>query len=210
MNVSNVKGSQDKDSQDMNVSDIKDSQDMNASDIKDSQDMNVSDIKGSQDINASDIKKIKDVDNQKNTTEDTSALISMDGFKSIYGDIEISEAEKLLNLINDLRKSEKLSILVLDEKLTKAAIFQAKYQNAVSKLTQKNFGFTNVNDRIKFTGNIKCPAGGCAENVASNMHSVKDVYNYWISDPESLKNILGNYKFMGIAKSKKYWVQNFS
>ncbi|PVU90559.1 hypothetical protein BB561_004816, partial [Smittium simulii] len=50
-----------KDSQDIDVSDIKESQykenqDIDASDIKKSQDMNVSDIKGSQDMNVSDIK----------------------------------------------------------------------------------------------------------------------------------------------------------
>ncbi|PVU89233.1 hypothetical protein BB561_005472 [Smittium simulii] len=127
---------------------------------------------------------------------------------SPYGDITQDDAEKLVNLVNEQRKKNNKSPLVLNGGLVKACLYHAKYMSKINKLTHNNPAFTSFGDRLRKTGG-ECSIS-CAENTAINDGDIKSVLESWIKSPAHYSNMLGNYRNMGIAKHDGYWTQDFN
>ncbi len=125
---------------------------------------------------------------------------------------DISEVEKVLQLVNKERKKNGLSALVMDSKLKKAAQFRAEE-------IVKSFSHTRPNGEDCFTvfpkfGVTYMAAG---ENIAAGQRSAAAVMDSWLNSPGHRANILGqNFGKIGIGLCKTsdgygyYWVQMFT
>jgi uncharacterized protein YkwD len=59
-----------------------------------------------------------------------------------------------------------------------------------------------LSSRIKKTG---YKYSGIAENVAAGQTTVEQVFKAWINSRGHRKNILGNYKSIGVGRVGNYW-----
>jgi uncharacterized protein YkwD len=118
-------------------------------------------------------------------------------------------ANEVLAYTNQYRKSNHLSALVMREELNKLA---AKHSEDMAK-GRCGFGHDGFYTRTK---KIKQIFGSCstAENVAYGAPTAQQVLEQWKGSANHRRNILGDYKYVGIgtAKDKKgviYYTQIF-
>jgi uncharacterized protein YkwD len=116
---------------------------------------------------------------------------------------------EVLAYTNQYRKSNNLSPLVMREELNKLA---AKHSEDMAK-GRCSFGHDGFYTRTK---KVKQIFGSCstAENVAYGAPTAQQVVEQWKGSSNHRKNILGDYKYVGIgtAKDKKgtiYYTQIF-
>ena len=116
--------------------------------------------------------------------------------------------QELVDAHNEVRARNGLSPLTYDVVASKEA-----WQHANS-LANSWWGIFGIN-HIGFSGRAKrANFKGAAENVAAGQSNVSSVMRKWISSEGHYKNILGNYKYIGvgIAKDKRgnlYWCTLF-
>lgn len=138
-----------------------------------------------------------------------------DEIKDIYApedkDIEKSFMYQIMDLVNSTRYKNDLNGLVYDEK---ASICARKH----SEDMKKNDFFDHINlnnetpfDRMEKEGITYLRAG---ENIAAGQTSAIFVHNGWMNSEGHRKNILGNYKYIGVGvvfggKYKTYYTENF-
>lgn len=124
----------------------------------------------------------------------------------------LSEAEKVVELVNAERAKIGLSALTMDEKLNEAAQIRAK--EIVSK-----FAHTRPDGTKCFTAldELDISYGYAAENIAGGRNNAADVMNDWINSSGHYENMTNpNANKIGVALVKVsggykyYWVQVFT
>ena len=126
-----------------------------------------------------------------------------------------SSTEKLtddvLKYTNQYRKSKGLTTLEMRDDLN--SIARKHSEDMASGRT--SFGHNGYNQRVvKIKKMVKPSEGFVAENVAYGASNGKEAFDIWKRSSGHRKNMLGNYKYIGIgtARSKKgvlYYTQIF-
>ena len=105
--------------------------------------------------------------------------------------------EKITCLVNVIRKQQKLPPLTMDERLTKAAETQAKYQAKIKQMTHDGPNKTSVGNRAD---DAKYAWTTVAENVAYGFEDDETVMYKWWCSPGHKVNLLSPNKNHGSAK----------
>ena len=119
--------------------------------------------------------------------------------------------EDVLKYTNQYRKSKGLHTLEMRDDLN--AIARKHSEDMASGRT--SFGHNGYNQRVvKIKKTVKPCEGFVAENVAYGANNGKEAFDIWKKSSEHRKNMLGDYKYIGIgtARSKKgiiYYTQIF-
>ncbi|MEO2039937.1 MAG: CAP domain-containing protein [Martelella sp.] len=98
--------------------------------------------------------------------------------------------------VNDLRKSRGLSKLTYSRACEQAAIDQASRMALADKMNHITGG-ESVLARFKRMG-LPLPA---AENIATQQRTPERAFQAWVNSPGHLKNMLGNYSHIGVARA---------
>lgn len=106
-------------------------------------------------------------------------------------------AEDLLKHTNDYRKSKKLATLEMRADLN--AIAQSHSEDMAKG--RRSFGHGGYEQRVQ---KIKKIFKNCsvAENVAYGANNAKEAFTIWKNSSGHRKNMLGNYKYVGIGTAK--------
>lgn len=103
--------------------------------------------------------------------------------------------EDVLKYTNQFRKSKKLPILEMRSDLNAIA---RKHSEDMAR-GRSSFGHAGYNQRVLQAQKIIKPFYGMAENVAYGAHSGKEAFDIWKNSSGHRKNMLGNYKYIGIG-----------
>jgi uncharacterized protein YkwD len=119
--------------------------------------------------------------------------------------------EDVLKYTNQFRKSKGLPVLEMRNELN--AIARNHSEDMASG--RKSFGHGGYNQRELKVMKIIKPFGGMAENVAYGARTGKEAFEIWKNSSGHRKNMLGNYKYIGIgtARNKQgviYYTQIFA
>jgi len=115
--------------------------------------------------------------------------------------------ELLLDAVNKERKKHWLSLLIFNEKLSKAAQWHAEYMDKTDDFAHTTKWWKTMVDRIN---SVKYVYSAVAENIAWWQTSVDSVMVSWMNSKWHRENILWEpYCEIGIGISGKYWVQVF-
>ncbi|MCA1491168.1 CAP domain-containing protein [Sinorhizobium alkalisoli] len=118
-------------------------------------------------------------------------LVSDEGARS-------DQTETTLGYVNALREGRGLSALARDPAASLAAMHQAVRMARAGKM-QHNIGWRDdFYDRMKGEG-VTLPA---AENIAMGQEDAERAYRAWVNSPNHLKNMLGNYRGLGVATAQ--------
>lgn len=106
--------------------------------------------------------------------------------------------DDVLEQTNKFRKSRGLPALILNDDLNEIA--QKHSANMASGRTV--FGHSGFKQREKEAKKKITRASAFAENVAYGASSGKEVVTMWKNSPGHRRNILGDYKYIGIGTAK--------
>ena len=106
--------------------------------------------------------------------------------------------EDVLKYTNQFRKSNKLPALVLHKDLNEIA---SQHSEDMAK-GRKGFGHEGFEKRQSKVQKTFKPFNGIAENVAYGVEGGKEVVEIWKNSKGHRKNLLGNYKYMGIGTAR--------
>lgn len=138
-----------------------------------------------------------------------------DEMKSIYApkdkDIEKSFMYQIIDLTNSTRYKYNLRELDYDEKATICARKHSEDMKDNDFFDHKNLNNQTPFDRMENEGIDYLSAG---ENIAAGQTNAIFVHNGWMNSQGHRKNILGNYKYIGVGvifggKYKTYYTENF-
>ena len=138
-----------------------------------------------------------------------------DEVKSIYApkdkDIEKSFMYQIIDLTNSTRYKYKLKELDYNEKATICARKHSEDMKDNDFFDHKNLNNQTPFDRMENEGIDYLSAG---ENIAAGQTNSIFVHNGWMNSQGHRKNILGNYKYIGVGvvfggKYKTYYTENF-
>ena len=123
----------------------------------------------------------------------------------------LSLVEDVVKETNQFRKSNRLDALIVNNELN-ALAQKHSADMASGRVAFSHAGFDERSKKARKV--LKGIKGGFAENVAYGSSTAKEVLNGWKNSPRHRKNILGNYKYIGvgIASDKKgtlYFTQIF-
>jgi uncharacterized protein YkwD len=108
-----------------------------------------------------------------------------------------SEVFKLVDLHNSYRLSKGLRALNYNQQLSNAAYNHTLWMISRNDLDHYE-GSVDPFSRMKSAGYVPLMAG--AENIAYNSNpSVNALFNQWVNSPPHNRNILGNYKDIGVG-----------
>lgn len=118
--------------------------------------------------------------------------------------------EDVLKYTNQFRKSKGLPALEMRKDLN--AVARSHSEDMASG--RKSFGHGGYNQRELQVKKIIKPYEGMAENVAYGARTGKEAFEIWKNSSGHRKNMLGNYKYIGIgtAQNKRgviYYTQIF-
>lgn len=118
--------------------------------------------------------------------------------------------EDVLKHTNHFRKSKGLPALEMRKELN--AVARRHSEDMASG--RRSFGHGGYNQRELQVSKIMKPYSGMAENVAYGARSGKEAFEIWKNSSGHRKNMLGNYKYIGIgtARNKRgviYYTQIF-
>ena len=103
--------------------------------------------------------------------------------------------EDILRYTNDFRKSKKLNALEMRTDLNAIA---RKHSEDMAK-GRSGFGHAGFNQREVQVKKIIKPYSGMAENIAYGAGNGKEAFEIWKRSAGHRKNMLGNYKYIGIG-----------
>ena len=131
-------------------------------------------------------------------------------FLSASAPLKEGLTEDVLKYTNQFRKSKRLPALEMRNELN--AIARSHSEDMASG--RKSFGHGGYSQRELKVKKIMKPYGGMAENVAYGARTGKEAFEIWKNSSGHKKNMLGNYKYIGIgtAKNKRgviYYTQIF-
>ena len=101
----------------------------------------------------------------------------------------------VLKYTNKFRKSKGLSELIMRNDLN--AIAQRHSEDMANG--HRSFGHGGYNQRVLKVQKTYRPFYGMAENVAFGARNGKDAFEMWKNSSGHRKNMLGNYKYIGIG-----------
>jgi uncharacterized protein YkwD len=104
----------------------------------------------------------------------------------------------VLTQTNDFRKSQGLSPLIMNPELNKIA--QQHSEDMASGRVA--FGHDGFGDRQTKASEDIQGMHAFAENVAYGVNTAKEVVTLWENSPGHRRNMLGNYKYIGIGIAK--------
>lgn len=123
-------------------------------------------------------------------------------------DNEISVSNKILDLVNEHRKSIGKSSLTLNCIAAELAVKHTKYMISKNDISHDNFNdrFQELQQRVN--------ARSVGENVASGYATAESVMNAWLNSSGHKANIEGDFTHIGIAAVKNsqgrlYYTQLF-
>ena len=111
---------------------------------------------------------------------------------------DTSLANDVLKQTNQFRKSEGLPALIMKEELN--AIAQQHSEAMASG--RISFGHDGFSGRQKKANEEIQGMRAFAENVAYGASTAKEVVSLWKNSPGHRRNMLGNYKYVGIGTAK--------
>jgi uncharacterized protein YkwD len=106
-----------------------------------------------------------------------------------------SMRDDVLKYTNDLRKSQGLPALEMRDDLNELAL---KHSTNMAK-GKTSFGHDGFEQRRVAASKTLPKLSGFGENVAYGASTGKDVVNMWKKSPGHRKNMLGNYRYIGIG-----------
>lgn len=132
-------------------------------------------------------------------------------------DIDLALAQKndskmsseILDLVNDYRESNGLSVLTIDNQYASAfAVDHTEYMIEKEEINHDNFGYRS--EGIKYHDDAKV----VGENVAYGYDTAEKVVEAWLKSPGHLAIIEGNYTHTGFGimkcdKGRSYYTQLF-
>ena len=117
------------------------------------------------------------------------------------------EAEALLILVNEIRLSEGLNEVILNNELNDAAFGHSNDMFLNDYFAHEGLDGSNFVDRIREAGYTANP---WSENIAKGFRDAQSVFNGWIGSEGHRNNILNpNATEMGIGVSGTLWTQVF-
>ncbi|AMV39691.1 CAP domain-containing protein [Planctomyces sp. SH-PL62] len=128
------------------------------------------------------------------------------------GDMELDGVrESLLRLHNRARAERKRTRVEISPELQEAAQLHAEEMAGRGQMTHKGADGSSVADRVQ---NLGYRYRRCGENVAYGHYSPELVMRGWLTSPPHRKNILGDYRQVGLgyATAKDgtpYWCVTF-
>ena len=106
--------------------------------------------------------------------------------------------DDILKYTNQFRKSKGLSALVLRNDLNAIAL---RHSEDMAR-GRRGFGHSGYEQREAQVRKLIKPFYGMAENVAYGAGSGKQVVSLWKSSSGHRRNMLGNYKYIGIGTAR--------
>ncbi len=106
--------------------------------------------------------------------------------------------EDILKYTNQYRKSKGMTALTMENDLNEIA---SKHSKDMAK-GRCAFGHAGFDERQSKAQKIIRPFSGMAENVAYGANDGREVVTLWKNSTGHRKNILGNYKYIGIGHAK--------
>jgi uncharacterized protein YkwD len=107
-------------------------------------------------------------------------------------------SDEVLKYTNEFRKSKGLNALVMQGDLNAIA---RRHSEDMAK-GRCSFGHSGYDRRALQAQNIIKPFYGMAENVALGATTGKEVVSLWKGSPNHRKNMLGDYKYIGIGTAR--------
>lgn len=92
------------------------------------------------------------------------------------------------------------------KKLEEAAKIHASFMSKNEILSHRGDDGRDVKSRLS---RVDYKWRAYAENIADGYESAKEVFDAWMASPGHCKNIMGDYKEMGVYRVNDYWVQDF-
>ncbi len=131
-------------------------------------------------------------------------------FFSFSAPLKEGLTEDVLKYTNQFRKSKGLPALEMRKELNAVA----RSHSEDMARGRRSFGHGGYNQRELQVKKIIKPYGGMAENVAYGARNGKEAFEIWKNSSGHKKNMLGNYKYIGIgtAQNKRgviYYTQIF-
>ena len=119
-------------------------------------------------------------------------------------------AEDVLKYTNQFRKSKGLPSLEMRNDLN--AIARKHSEDMASG--RRSFGHNGLNERVVKVKRIIQPYHSIAENIAYGAKTGKEAVSIWKNSSGHRKNLLGNYKYIGIGTARNrrgviYYTQIF-
>jgi len=131
----------------------------------------------------------------------SAAIISLLLFVSLNSflpDINTSLVTDVLKQTNQFRKSEGLPVLTMKQGLNQIA---QKHSQDMA-LGRVAFGHDGFGDRQAKAGKEIKGMRTFAENVAYGANTAREVVTLWKNSPGHRRNMLGNFKYIGIGTAK--------
>jgi len=121
------------------------------------------------------------------------------------------ELVELVALHNREREAEKLEPLVVNVKLSAAALTQARDMAEHEKMTHEGSDGSKFNERIERQGYV---GRRMAENISWGQTTPAEVMREWMKSPHHRDNILGTFSEIGVAyatsaEGRRYWCTTF-
>ena len=124
--------------------------------------------------------------------------------------IKYGLTEDVLKYTNEFRKSKGLPALVMRKDLNEIA---RRHSEDMAN-GRRSFGHGGYNQREMQVKKIIKPYTAMGENVAYGARNGKEAFNIWKNSSGHRKNMLGNYKYIGIGTARNrrgviYYTQIF-
>lgn len=129
--------------------------------------------------------------------------------------VENEDAQKLLQLVNQLRKKgcrcgrkrmKSAPPLKINNLLNRAAQSHAQDMASNNFFDHRGSNGSSISDRISKTGYDWQAVG---ENIFWGQVNIQEVFQGWKDSPSHCKNMMGkDFREMGFAKVEDYWVQD--
>ncbi|GAA4108082.1 hypothetical protein GCM10022393_03830 [Aquimarina addita] len=123
-------------------------------------------------------------------------------------------AEEMLRLVNDIRTTEGLQPLVLNQELNEAAYLHSKDMGDQNYFNHTGLNGSSFSERVRDASYVGTPRG---ENIAAGNNTVAETFNQWVNSSGHLDNILDErsnemgigYAVVNGSEYTHYWTQIF-
>ncbi|NWK55928.1 CAP domain-containing protein [Verrucomicrobiaceae bacterium N1E253] len=116
-------------------------------------------------------------------------------------------SQQLLEHINQSRRQHKLPVLVVDPRLTRAALEHSESMLRHQYFDHRGHDGSRFQQRLLRNG---YPRSHSAENIAM-VHDPKLVFDMWFNSRGHYKNMMNpKYSRVGIGRAGNYWTANFA
>ncbi len=125
-------------------------------------------------------------------------LLLFVSLNSFLPDINTSLVTDVLKQTNQFRKSEGLPVLIMKQELNQIA---QKHSKDMAR-GRVAFGHDGFGERQAKAGKVIKGMRTFAENVAYGANTAREVVTLWKNSPGHRRNMLGNFKYIGIGAAK--------